>query len=364
MKVKKRSMIFISIFLLLFMCMVILIHHLRTENQRLKDDANLLQQLFDENIAAAQADISHAAENGVQKNGQLKVTDGQLTDSEGQPLQLRGMSSHGVTWYPEYTSYSAIKTTRDYGANLFRIAMYSDHAPGGYNYDKTTAEFGTAIMYTAIENALSADMYVIADWHLLEDQNPLVQTDSALPFLEELSSRYAGEPGLIYEICNEPNGETTWSDIKAYAEKIIPVIRANSPNALIIVGTPHYSSNLQPAMEAPLPYDNILYSYHYYSGITYYGFQETLDAAKEQEFPVFVSEWGISKDETTGKLQTEAALAFIAYMKENSLSWANWSLCNKDEEYSAIRHDIQKLSGWSMEELSETGKIVFQALGE
>ena len=363
MRVKKRNMIFVSIFLLLFLCMVVLIHHLRTENQKLKDEANFFQQLFHAQASTAQADLTQAAENGVLRNGRLKVTDGLLTNSEGQPLQLRGMSSHSVARSPEYTSYSAIRTTKDYGANLFRAAMYSDHAPGGYDSAETNAGFDKAILFTAIENARAADMYVIASWHLMEDQNPLTQTDSAIRFFDELSSLYADEPGIIYEICNEPNGETTWEDIKTYAGKIIPVIRANAPQAVIIVGTPQYSSDLRPAMEQPLSYDNILYAYHYHSGQSHYGFQEVLDAAKEKGLPVFVSEWGISKDEATGLLETDAALAFTSYMKENSLSWANRSLCNKDEDYSAIRPDVKKLSGWSTEDLTETGKIVFKALG-
>lgn len=363
MKVKKRSMIFVSIFLLIFLCMIILIQHLRTENQKLKDESNLLQQLFQAEANTAQADVSQTAENGVQRNGWLQVTDGRLTNNSGEPLQLRGMSSHGITWFPEYTSYSAIETTKDYGANLFRVAMYSDHASGGYNHDETTKGFGRAILYTAIENALAADLYVIADWHLLEDQNPLTQTESAMLFFGELSYRYADEPGVIYEICNEPNGETTWADIREYAEQVIPVIRANSPDAVIIVGTPWYSSDLLAVLERPLSYNNILYAYHYYSGSGQYGFEDTLDAAKEKKLPVFVSEWGISKDETNGLLQTEPARAFITYMKENSLSWASWSLCNKDEEFSAIRPDVQKFSEWSMEDLTETGKIVFEALG-
>lgn len=364
MRVKKRSMVFFSIFLLLFMFVVIVIHHLRTENQQLKSEADRLQQLFHAQVSSAQADLSQETDNGVLRNGWLKIDGGQLKNSDGNSLQLRGMSSHGITWYPEYTSYGAIQTTKEYGANLFRVAMYSDNAPGGYNYNETSAQFNRAVLYTAIENALAADMYVIADWHLLEDQNPLHQTDSAMLFFDELSARYAQEPGVIYEICNEPNGETSWEDIRTYAEKIVPVIRANSPDAVIIIGTPQYSSDLNPVMEHPLTYDNILYAYHYHSGLTGYGYQEILDAAKEKGLPVFVSEWGISTDEGTGVLQTDPGISFLSYMKEKCISWANWSLCNKDEDFSAIRPDVQTFSKWSMEDLTESGKIVFEALGE
>ena len=46
---------------------------------------------------------------------------------------------------------------------------------------------------------------------------------------------------MIYEIANEPNG-VSWSTIKSYAEQVIPVIRANDPDAVVIVGTRGWSS--------------------------------------------------------------------------------------------------------------------------
>lgn len=52
-----------------------------------------------------------------------------------------------------------------------------------------------------------------------------------------------------------------WADIKKYAESVIPVIRKYAENALIIVGTPNYSSNLNGALLNPLPYDNVMYAY-------------------------------------------------------------------------------------------------------
>ena len=42
---------------------------------------------------------------------------------------------------------------------------------------------------------------------------------------------------------------------------MIPVIRKYAENALIIVGTPNYSSNLNGALLNPLPYDNVMYAY-------------------------------------------------------------------------------------------------------
>ena len=51
----------------------------------------------------------HADHNGVQ---QLSVESGKIVDENGKAVQLTGMSSHGVLWYPEYTNANAMKTLK------------------------------------------------------------------------------------------------------------------------------------------------------------------------------------------------------------------------------------------------------------
>ena len=68
-------------------------------------------------------------------------------------------------------------------------------------------------------------MYVIVDWHILSDNNPQINKEESKRFFNEISSKLSGYNNVIYEICNEPNGGTTWADIKSYALEIIPIIR-------------------------------------------------------------------------------------------------------------------------------------------
>ncbi len=311
-------------------------------------------------IAATVATAS-AGENGVSVHGALRVDGTQLVNARGEPLQLRGMSSHGLQWYPEYINCRALYHLKWRGANLFRLAMYADSELGGYNDGEENRLRMLKTLRQGVENVLAADMYVIVDWHILKDENPLKTVESAEKFFDEISRLYAGNPAVIYEICNEPNGDTSWADIAAYAERIIPVIRKNAPDAVILVGTPHYSSRVHEAMAAPLAHDNIMYVYHFYTewfeGIP----AERLDQVMAAGLPVFVSEWGMTKGGTT---DAEQALDFIRYMRERRLSWANWSLCNKDEPFSAIRPEVTKLSDWTDEDLPESGRIAFAALGE
>ena len=59
---------------------------------------------------------------------------------------------------------------------------------------------------------------------------------------------------------------TTWADVKSYAEEVIPIIRKNTKDALIIVGTPTWSQDVDIAAEDPVTgYDNIMYAVHFYA---------------------------------------------------------------------------------------------------
>ena len=228
------------------------------------------------------------------------------------------------------------------------------------NTDKTNNK---QALYAALNSTLQLDMYAIVDWHIYNQGNPLYRVDCAIEFFDEISSRYANEPGVIYEICNEPNGRTTWDDVYAYAEQVIPVIRKNVPGAIIIVGTPSFSTDIDAAIQKPLPYDNIMYTYHYYSGHSLDGYLTTLKKTMQKNFPIFITEWGIGKDTTSTSLELEHAENFLAYVNQHGISWANWSLCNKDEPFSAIRPDVNTLGGWTLDDLTVSGKMVFEALG-
>lgn len=294
-------------------------------------------------------------ECGVKHHGQLRIEGTNLVDSNGDLLQLRGVSSHGILWYPEYSNYNAISTTKRFGANAFRIAMYTEPSKGYINLPEDSMK----AIRMAIENTLSADMYAIVDWHILKDSNPNIYVDDAIDFFDKISFLYANEPAIIYEICNEPNGDTSWEDIVKYSNKIIPVIRKNSPNALIIVGTPKYCTNLEEAVNNPLKFDNIMYSFHYYTGIGKDNYIDALDEATDK-IPVFVSEWGIS-DELDG---LKFASDFINYLKDKNISWINWSLTNKSEIYSLINPYCTHLGNWQEECLTGIGKFVFHNLKE
>ena len=299
---------------------------------------------------------------GVKYHGALSVRQGQLVYKRGEPVQLRGVSSHGILWYPQYGNYRSLRTLREQGANVFRIAVYTTEGRG---YDEYPQEALLALR-TTLENVLGADMYAIVDWHVLKEENPNVYLEEALEFFDTVSSLYGDEPGVIYEICNEPNGDTSWDDIKAYAEQVIPVIRKNAPRAVILVGTPNFSTKIEAAIEDPLEFDNVMYTYHFYAKYSEGGFDRRLNRAREKGIGVFVSEWGLGGDYDQEKLEQLIAESeeFLDYLDETKTSWVCWALSNKEEGHSLLRPDSRRWSGWSKEELTEYGKFIFDRLSK
>lgn len=291
-----------------------------------------------------------ARKGGVSENGRLRVDGTRLVNEKGESVVLHGMSSHGLQWFPSFAAENVIKATADYGANLFRCAMYTGE--GGYLSNPAVKD----TLINAVDSAIRQDMYVIIDWHILSDGDPLLHADEAEAFFGEISSRYGDNPAVLYEICNEPNGNITWIDnVKPYAERIIPVIRQNS-DGIILVGSPTWSQDLHEAAKSPLEAENIMYTCHFYAGThTEWLRQRILDCG----LPVFVSEWGTSAAGGNGGVYLDEAQKWIDFMSEHGISWANWSLCDKDESSAAIVGGANMKDGISDDELTESGKFVF-----
>lgn len=292
-----------------------------------------------------------ARSGGVSENGSLSVNGTQLVNKNGDPIVLHGMSSHGLQWFPSFATEQAIKATSDYGANLFRCAMYTGE--GGYlsNRDiKTT-------LINAVDSAIRQDMYVIIDWHILSDGDPLLHMDEAVAFFTEMSERYRDSPAVLYEICNEPNGNISWEhNVKPYAERIIAAIRQNS-NGIILVGSPTWSQDLHEAAKMPVEAENIMYTCHFYAGTHTDWLRQRII---ESNLPVFISEWGTSSADGSGGVYLEEARKWIDFMNENKISWANWSLCDKNESSAALISGADLHDGISEDELTESGRFVFQ----
>lgn len=310
----------------------------------------------DENQAAPQPVT--AVRGGVSENGWLQVKGTQLCNAEGKPAVLRGMSSHGLQWYEEYAGAQAIRNTAEWGANLFRAAMYTGE--GGYLSNPGGME-KTAI--AVADAAIANDMYVILDWHILSDGNPMDHVAEAEGFFTRMAARYKNSPAILYEICNEPNGAVTWErDIKPYAERIIRAIRKQSPKAVILVGGSTWSQDLHLAAQSPLEGENLMYTLHFYAGTHGTELRRRIDSALKAGLPVFVSEWGVSRADGSGGVFQKEADLWLDFLDQRGISWANWSLCDKNETSAALLPGTSPAKAWTLADLSPSGRFVFSRL--
>jgi aryl-phospho-beta-D-glucosidase BglC (GH1 family) len=332
-----------------------------------------------------------------------------LCDKNGNPVQLRGMSSMGLQWYPWGQSpwgtgnpdtKAVPKLAGDWGATVVRAAMYVGE--GGYIGNETTM---TNKVKSIVDAAITAGIYVIIDWHVLGGgtENPKNNQAQAEAFFAGMSALYGNKPNVIWEICNEPNGATTWANIKEYATGwgsnigAINAIRNNDPdNAtnknIIIVGTPNWSQKVWLANGDPISLPNIMYAFHFYASSRYHVFDDspewvgipelapnctgvddgnpaTLDGdgigraadvvLSKGNIAIFVTEWGVCEETGNGVFDVAKTDYYVNWMAQRNISWTNWSLCNKGETASALAGSGTGESGWNdATDLSASGTYV------
>lgn len=286
--------------------------------------------------------------------GALSVIDGKLCDEQGEPVQLKGVSTHAVTRTEMQLNQELFEEMRyDWGVNVVRLAMYVV-GQDGYTKSDYFREKNIELIQKGVDLATSQDQYVIIDWHILDDGNPLENKDSAIEFFDLISSEYADHSNVIYEICNEPNG-VEWSDIKAYAEEVIPVIRKNAPESVILVGTPDWSQGVDQALAAPLDFENLMYSLHFYSASHKDDLRNRMIECTEAGLPIFVTEYGVTASNGGFPRDLDEADLWMEAMDEHGISSCIWNMTKNGEACCLISSACIKTSGYETEDFSETG---------
>lgn len=296
----------------------------------------------------------------LKEHGKLKVNGVNIIDSNNNKFVLKGISTHGIYWFGEYVSYETFKSLRDFfGANTVRLAMYSDKNAG---YTKDMHE----VVKDGVKYATDLGMYVIIDWHILSDNNPNTNKEDAKVFFEEMSLLYKDYDNVIYEICNEPNGDVLWErDIKPYAEEIIKVIRKNDEDAIIIVGTPNYSQDVDIVANSPIENEtNIMYALHFYAATHKEELITKAKTALSKGLPLFVSEFGICDATGNGNIDKESASKWMDFLKENDISYVFWNLSNKKEASAIIKDSVKKTKDFIDQDLTVSGIWIKEQLNK
>lgn len=295
--------------------------------------------------------------------GRLHVKGTKLVDKKGHEVQLRGVSTHGLSWYPQYVNDKCFAQLHDkWGANVVRLAMYTEEYNGYCSGDAKNRSDLKKLIKKGVRLAKKHKIYVIVDWHILSDGNPNSHKKEAKAFFREMSREFKGYNNVIYEICNEPNNGTSWKEIKSYARSVISTIRKNDKKAVIVVGTPTWSQDVDQAAADPIKGDNIMYALHFYAATHKTDLRNKMTAAINKGLPVFVTEYGICDASGNGAIDKKEADRWIQTMDEYGVSYIAWNLSNKQESSSIIKSSCPKVSGFKKSELSDEGRWLYHLL--
>ncbi len=271
-------------------------------------------------------------------NGQLHVCGVNLCNQYNKPIQLRGMSTHGLQWFYQcYNSASMDALAYDWKADVLRIAMYVNE--NGYVTDPSGF---TAKVNNLVDMAEARGMYAIIDFHILTPGDPSANLSNAKTFFASVSARNAAKKNVIYEIANEPNG-VSWSTIKSYAETVIPIIRANDPDGVVIVGTRGWSSlgvsdgsSSSEIIANPVNATNIMYTFHFYAASHGDNYRSALSAAAAK-LPIFVTEFGTVSASGGGSMDTASSTTWLNLLDSLKIGYANWTYSDAGESSAAFK---------------------------
>lgn len=288
--------------------------------------------------------------------GQLSVKGTQLVGQDGQPVQLKGVS---FGWHclalRFYNPSSVRQIVNVWGANLVRCSIGLDLNADAFNKDP---QLGYACVDSIVEGARQTGAYVIIDFH--SHHNNLKW---AREFFETTSKKYADCPNVIYELWNEPL-KVQWRECKQYAEELIPIIRKNAPKAIILVGTPTWSQDIHLAEADRIQgYDNIMYVLHFYAATHTQYLRSRLTQCVERGLPVFISECGGMTADGDGHLDLEQWKAWMQLVDKYNISWAAWSIHDKDEVCSMLKPSAASQGEqWKQSDLKPWTQLVMQYL--
>jgi endoglucanase len=289
----------------------------------------------------------------VEKYGQLSVKGNYIIGQYGDTVQLRGMSLFWSQWIGKYYNAQCIKWLRDdWKCTVIRAAMGVDM--GGYAENPAAEK---ARVKAVVDACIDLGIYVIIDYHSHEaHKNP----EQAQKFFSEMARLYGKYPNVLYEPYNEPLSDNlTWSkDLKPYHEGVIKSIREFDPDNIVIAGTRQWSQLVNEASLDKLSDKNTVYTLHFYAGSHRESLMDETKQALENGICVFVSEYGSCDASGNGGFDPASTKDWYDFMERYKISYANWSVADKEETASIIKPGASSEGGWTEDQITKSGKLV------
>ncbi|WUS97186.1 cellulase family glycosylhydrolase [Streptomyces sp. NBC_00708] len=274
----------------------------------------------------------------------LHISDGRLTEGNGNDFIMRGVN-HAHTWYPgETQSLADIKAT---GANTVRVVL-SD----GYRWSRNGPDDVAAVIADCKANRLICVLEVHDTTGYGED-SAAGTLDHAADYWISLKDVLQGqEDYVVINIGNEPWGNTDPAGWTAPTTAAIKKLRAAGFAHTIMVDAPNWGQDWQNVMRdnAQAVYDadstgNLLFSIHMYSVYnTAQKVTDYLNAFVDAGLPLVIGEFGGPADQYGDPDED----TMMSEAQRLGLGWIAWSWSGNTDPVLdlTIGFDPARLSSW------------------
>lgn len=251
----------------------------------------------------------------------LATSGNQIIDQAGKPVRLRGINLSGLEMKNSVSPATPERLDRlkAMGSNVVRLPI---------NQRRVLNEPGyLELLDAAVSNASQRGIYILLDLHWLDGHQTALPDEASARMWRRLAARYANQPGVLYDLHNEP-GWVGWQTNARWSEFLIRAIRSVNPRSLVMVEGTAKGQRLAGALTRPIDAPNIVYEAHVYGplqhgpgvGPTQW---ERLFGRLSERFPLFVGEFG-GETREVGVIRD-----LLAYADRKGLGWSAWH-CDGD----------------------------------
>jgi endoglucanase len=267
----------------------------------------------------------------------LHVEGNQIEDPAGNPVILRGVAfadlgevslqEDGVAKMMDRVTNPADgqSCSPSWETRVVRLAVSPpdggvitpiQYRPGGTYYDN--------VLRPAVDNARQRGLYVIIDWHYIDDTSLHRQTTT--DFWTDIAPRFANDTNVLFELYNEPINNGSWTNLRPDMQAWTDIVRAAAPNNLILIGTPSWCQIVGTAAANPISGANLVYVAHMYPQHWAQPSLRNQIASAAALVPVMITEWGFQQggNAIINGTITSYGNPFMQFVEQQRVSWTGW----------------------------------------
>ncbi len=221
----------------------------------------------------------------------LRVSGNRLVDENGKEVWLQGVCIDSLQWSAggEQILKSLQVAIEQWHANVIRLPVTDEFWSGRNKWQNDKGMKYRSFVDSVIREANRRNAYVVLDLHRFKSPN-----DEQIEFWYDAATRYANQPGVLFELFNEPHS-ISWTEWKSAMQKLLDTVRNAKADNVVIIGGLDWGYDLtgiasgEYVLQDTATGRGIVYSSHIYP----WKFQWDKYVLKAAEkYPLFIGEVG------------------------------------------------------------------------